>query len=173
MTDYAGLRAEIAAAIKIGLVNVSVDALKIAALLADYDARAPKVKAKAAPKRTYTEADEKVAQWMHDLVLVVCPSAKEPIWSAWSNEIRMMREIDKRTPEQICELFQWANADSFWCSNILSPKKLREKWDQLAVRRGRPGPKPFVRETVGERNARLQAQFLDAPSNVNMIEMGR
>lgn len=38
MTDFAELRAEIAAAVKLGLDNVSVDALKVAALLADYDA---------------------------------------------------------------------------------------------------------------------------------------
>lgn len=165
MTGHAQLRAEIAVAINIGLVNVSVDTLKVAALLADYDARSPKPKAKPVPKHTYTPADEKVAQWIYECILLVSASAKEPSWPAWSNEIRMMREIDKRTSEEICDLFRWANADSFWCSNILSPKKLREKWDQLAAKRGRPGLKPFVRETVEDRNARLQAKFLEEPCN--------
>lgn len=173
MTDHAQLRAEIAAAVSIGLASISVDTLKLAALLADYDARAPKVKPKPVPKYTFTPADEKVAQWMYELVLAVSASAREPSWAQWGNEIRMMREIDKRAPEEICELFKWANEDSFWRSNILSPKKLREKWVQLAVKRGRPGPKPFVRETVGERNARLQAQFLGNPVDLEMIEMGR
>lgn len=96
----------------------------------------PKPKRATVPKFTYTPADEKVAQWMYEMILAVCASAKEPSWPTWANEIRMMREIDSRAPEEICELFKWANADSFWFSNILSPKKLREKWDMLTVRRG-------------------------------------
>lgn len=51
-----------------------------------------------------------------------------------------MRERDKRTRREIAALFAWANADGFWQSNILSPGKLREKWDQLEIRRGAPAP---------------------------------
>ena len=137
MTDFAELRREIKACQAEGFTGFRIDVEQAIALLAALDAaRAPKVKAKPVPRYSYTPADEKVAQWIYEQVVSVSASAKEPIWSAWANEIRMMREIDKRTLEQICALFQWANADSFWCSNILSPKKLREKWDQLAVRRG-------------------------------------
>lgn len=35
---------------------------------------------------------------------------------------------DGRTHKQICSLFKRANKDSFWCKNVLSPSKLREKW---------------------------------------------
>ncbi|EQB98774.1 phage replication protein [Photorhabdus temperata subsp. temperata M1021] len=45
-----------------------------------------------------------------------------------------MRECDGRTHREICELFKWANTDSFWYANIQSPRKLREKWDDLFVR---------------------------------------
>lgn len=58
MTDFAELRAEIALAVSAGLVNVSVDALKVAALLADYDARAPK--GKPIKRNDYPEAFEAV-----------------------------------------------------------------------------------------------------------------
>jgi hypothetical protein len=51
-----------------------------------------------------------------------------------------MRERDNRTHREMCELFQWAMNDSFWRSNILSPAKLRAKWDQLSIKRG--GQKP-------------------------------
>jgi len=44
-----------------------------------------------------------------------------------------MVEVDKRTHKQICSLFKWASKDSFWHKNILSPAKLREKWDQLVL----------------------------------------
>jgi hypothetical protein len=32
-------------------------------------------------------------------------------------------------------LFKWANTDAFWAANILSPRKLRAKWDELIIRR--------------------------------------
>lgn len=59
---------------------------------------------------------------------------KEPNWIAWSNEIRLMCSQDGRTHRQICELFDRANRDSFWCKNVLSPTKLREKWDDLSLK---------------------------------------
>lgn len=59
---------------------------------------------------------------------------KEPNWNTWANDIRLMRTIDGRTHRQICDLFKRVQADRFWCSNILSPGKLREKWDDLTLK---------------------------------------
>ena len=59
---------------------------------------------------------------------------KEPNWTAWANEIRLMVAQDGRTHKQICSLFKRANQDKFWCKNILSPSKLREKWDELSLK---------------------------------------
>jgi hypothetical protein len=59
---------------------------------------------------------------------------KEPNWVAWANEVRLMRMLDNRNHRQICELFGRANKDRFWCKNILSPAKLREKWDELILK---------------------------------------
>lgn len=69
---------------------------------------------------------------------------KDPNWNVWSNEIRLMRTIDGRTHRQICDMFKRVQGDPFWCRNILSPAKLREKWDELILRLG-PGagyPRP-------------------------------
>lgn len=71
---------------------------------------------------------------MFDLVRKVNPTARQMNPDVWANEIRLMREIDGRTHAEICALFLWAKRDSFWCANIQSPAKLREKWDTLAVR---------------------------------------
>lgn len=89
-------------------------------------------------KRRGTEDDAKAARWMYGLVLTVNATAKQPNWDVWADEVRLMREIDGRTHAEICELFQWAKKDAFWCSNIQSPSKLREKWDQLTERRAQP-----------------------------------
>ncbi len=59
---------------------------------------------------------------------------KEPNWTDWANEVRLMRSQDGRNHRQICELFGRANRDAFWCRNILSPSKLRKKWDELSLK---------------------------------------
>ena len=41
---------------------------------------------------------------------------------------------DGRNHRQICELFGRAQRDAFWCRNVLSPSKLREKWDELSLK---------------------------------------
>lgn len=47
--------------------------------------------------------------------------------NTWADCIRLMMEQDDRTAEQIEYLIDWSQANSFWKSNILSTKKLREK----------------------------------------------
>lgn len=79
---------------------------------------------------------------MFDLVRKVNATAREPNWDVWANDVRLMREIDGRTHAEVCELFLWAKKDSFWCVNIQSPGKLREKWDTLTARRGNPVQRP-------------------------------
>lgn len=79
--------------------------------------------------------DREDAVWMFGLIRIVVPSAKEPNFDTWANDVRLMREQDKRTRLEIAELFRWANADSFWRTNILSPDKLREKWNALEAKR--------------------------------------
>lgn len=63
---------------------------------------------------------------------------KAPNWITWANEVRLMVTQDGRTHKQICALFKRANRDSFWCKNILSPSKLREKWDELTLKLSTP-----------------------------------
>ncbi|WP_431739867.1 replication protein [Morganella morganii] len=86
-----------------------------------------------------TADDLKAAEWIYSKIQIVCPTAAEPAWHNWANDIRLMRQIDGRTHEEICRLFQWANKDPFWCSNVLCPAKLREKWPTLAIQSQQPG----------------------------------
>lgn len=92
--------------------------------------------AKTGKKFVYTDDDLLVANWIFGLIKNLSPNVKTPAFESWANEIRLMRERDGRTHKDICELFRWANQDSFWAANILSPSKLREKWDQLEIKRG-------------------------------------
>lgn len=89
-------------------------------------------------RRSSTEEDMTAARWMFGLVKTVNATAKDPNFDVWADEVRLMREIDGRTHAEICAQFQWAKRDSFWCANVQSPAKLREKWDQLTEQRSRP-----------------------------------
>ncbi|HFW7070351.1 TPA: hypothetical protein ACIC9P_001567 [Morganella morganii] len=86
-----------------------------------------------------TADDLKAAQWIFQLITRISPSAKTPNWSGWANDVRLMREQDNRTHSDICQMFKFANQDSFWKSNILCPAKLREKWTQLEAKRNTQG----------------------------------
>jgi len=58
-----------------------------------------------------------------------------PTWASWANDIRLMREQDRRDPRHIEALFHFANQDGFWQANILSPDALRRQWGKLAAAR--------------------------------------
>ncbi|SDF80780.1 MULTISPECIES: YdaU family protein [unclassified Duganella] len=89
-------------------------------------------------KPKHTPEDEACAQWVFDRIRKSNPDHKPPNIGSWAGDVRLMRERDGRTHREICELFGWAQDDDFWRSNILSPAKLREKWDQLTIKRGTP-----------------------------------
>ncbi|NIG17466.1 replication protein [Pantoea sp. Al-1710] len=85
-----------------------------------------------------TADDLKAADWIYSKVRNVSPTAQQPNWPAWANDIRLMRNALKCTHHEICELFKWANADAFWQTNVMSPAKLRQKWDTLKAQMHQP-----------------------------------
>jgi len=90
--------------------------------------------------RRPTEEDYACARKLYGVSLSVNAQAKKPNFDTWANEVRLMREQDSRTHDDIEALFNWARHDAFWGPNIQSPGKLREKWDMLVERRKRPRP---------------------------------
>ena len=97
-----------------------------------------KTKTKAAREARQPDPnDEKCARWLFGALRKTAPTAREPNFAGWTRDVRLMRERDNRTHKEICELFQWAHQDRFWCANILSPAKLRDKWDQLSILRAK------------------------------------
>ena len=87
-----------------------------------------------APK--FTADDRNLAEHMLTEIRKISPSAKAT--KSWPDDIRLMRERDGHTLDEIKAMFAWANADPFWSANILSPSKLRDKWAQLEAQRNRP-----------------------------------
>ena len=85
-------------------------------------------------KFNFTDVDYQCAEWIYSLVKQVAPSSKKPNFESWANTVRLMRESDKLTHNDISEVFTWANKDSFWSVNILSATKLRQKFPQLQAK---------------------------------------
>ncbi|WP_270816754.1 hypothetical protein [Aeromonas sp. Y318-3] len=108
-----------------------------------------------------TGDDLMTAQWMFRRVQLITPTAIEPNWAQWANVIRLMRELDQRSHRDICELYDWVSRDAFWCANVLSPQKLRQKWDQLQAKRGNPSG-GHQRRLSNLAQAQQQAQALRA-----------
>jgi hypothetical protein len=52
----------------------------------------------------------------------------------WADDIDRLMRIDKQTPGRVESVIRWCQADNFWQGNILSGKKLREKWNSLTVK---------------------------------------
>lgn len=80
-------------------------------------------------KRVYDESSVhyQLANRLYQKILIDDPSFKQPNMNTWADSIRLMMEQDARTVEQIEYLIDWSQDNSFWKSNILSTKKLREK----------------------------------------------
>lgn len=52
----------------------------------------------------------------------------------WAKDFDLMIRIDKIEADSIAAVIEWCQKDKFWCSNILSGKKLWEKYQQLRMR---------------------------------------
>jgi len=84
-------------------------------------------------KSKFTKDDFSLAEKMYESLLVINPKHKAPNLENWANSIRLLREVDNRTLSEISKTWEWANKDSFWRTNILSPDKLRKQMDKLTL----------------------------------------
>ncbi|TWU42938.1 hypothetical protein Q31b_19710 [Novipirellula aureliae] len=82
-------------------------------------------------KLRFDEKDLNFAEKMLSKIRDVLPKTKDPNLKNWASTIRLMREQDSLTYEEIRQVFLWANADDFWSTNIASPKSLRNHFATL------------------------------------------
>lgn len=80
-----------------------------------------------------SQRDKSLAEFMFQKIKTVMPKTKPPNLDKWADTIRLMRERDELSRDEIQSVFEWANADEFWRMNILSPAKLREQFSRLSV----------------------------------------
>jgi len=101
-----------------------------------YQERKVKESIKETHKRVYEDTSIyfQLAKYFYGRILDNNPEHLKPNLQNWANDIRLMMERDKRNEEQIRYLIDWVQRDDFWSSNILSPSKLRERFDQLVLK---------------------------------------
>ncbi|EJP84672.1 hypothetical protein [Bacillus cereus] len=84
-------------------------------------------------RHKFKTCDINAANYLFEKIKSNNPKHKTPNLDTWANDFRLMREKDNRELEEIKDVIDWCQLDSFWKGNILSPKKLREKFDQLTI----------------------------------------
>jgi len=91
---------------------------------------------KDSPKQAYDESSVfyKLAIYFLEQIRNNNPDHKHPNLQKWSDDIRKMIELDKRTTEQIEYLICWVQQDDFEAANVLSPGKLRTRFDSLIMK---------------------------------------
>lgn len=78
----------------------------------------------------------------------------------WYDCIDKLLKIDKRSFESIHRLMEWVTADTFWKGNILSPEKLRLKFDQLEIRMNSESEPKSQEINVLEQNKKIAQDIL-------------
>ncbi|HDR7542004.1 phage replisome organizer N-terminal domain-containing protein [Bacillus sp. CH_442] len=99
----------------------------------ELDKEKDKKKREKSSRHKFETCDTNGAKYLFEKIKDNNPKQKEPNFDNWANEFRLMRERDNREPQEIKDVIDWCQADPFWQGNILSPKKLREKFDQLTI----------------------------------------
>ncbi|WP_071649238.1 replication protein [Virgibacillus halodenitrificans] len=105
-------------------------------------AESPKPKKKTNIKPKYSEDNTyyKMATYFYTEVSRVAEEAgvphltKKANMQSWSDDMRKLIEIDQVNKQLAKDVMDWVVQDSFWKTNVLSAKKLREKFAELAIK---------------------------------------
>ncbi|WP_428909439.1 replication protein [Niallia sp. Krafla_26] len=82
----------------------------------------------------------KMALYFHGLVSAVAKDAgvehliKKANLQSWANDFRLLVEKDGVSKRLAKDVMDWVTKDDFWKTNVLSAKKLREKFGELAIK---------------------------------------
>lgn len=82
----------------------------------------------------------KMAIYFHEKVSVVANEAgishliKKSNMQSWADDMRKLIKIDQVDKHKAKQVMDWVTKDSFWCTNVLSAKKLRDKFMELAIK---------------------------------------
>lgn len=91
---------------------------------------------------TSDSPEYRLSELLLNLIKERDPKAKADL-QKWAIHIDLLIRKDDRSPEDIENVIRWCQDDDFWRSNILSTKKLREKFTALVQKMGPPKYNPI------------------------------
>lgn len=100
-----------------------------------------------ASKVSFEPIDRELSEFLLERIKANTPTFKSPNIENWAAHIRLMRERDGRTEEQIRFIIDWCQKDVFWQANILSTSKLREKFDTLVAQMKRKSTRDTIKKS--------------------------
>lgn len=91
-------------------------------------------------KRVYDEDSPPyvLADFFYKEILKNNPNHKKPDLQKWSDDVRKMIELDDRDKKEIGALMRWVQQDDFEMTVVLSPAKLRSRYDALIMKMKKP-----------------------------------
>lgn len=72
-----------------------------------------------------------LSNYLYEKMLVNNPKAKKPNFQKWADDIRKLVEIDKYDVNEVRGIIDFSQSNSFWKTNVLSGRKLREQYETL------------------------------------------
>ncbi|MDA1581910.1 hypothetical protein [Bacillus cereus group sp. TH228LC] len=115
-------------------MSQTLDSNKMSLSITEIENTTENTTEKSKPSRLKFETcDTNAAKYLFEKIKSNNSKQKQPNFDSWANEFRLMREKDNRELQEIKDVIDWCQEDMFWKGNILSPKKLREKFDQLTI----------------------------------------
>lgn len=118
-------------------------------------------------KNFSSDSDEyRLADYLYKNILKNNPKHKEPNLQSWAKDVDKMIRIDKRSVDDIKNLIDWVQKDFFWKANVLSPAKLREKFDQLTAKKNNSysGNNSMGYNEAEEKRKFIEGDFGNKPS---------
>lgn len=98
-------------------------------------------------KQVYDETSlyYKMTDYFYKLILKNNPQHKKPNYQKWSDDFRKLVELDKRDKDQVRKVMEFVQSDDFEMNNVLSPNKLRQRYDQLFMKTNQSKRNNFVK----------------------------
>ena len=79
----------------------------------------------------------KISMYLEKKIIENNPTAK-PNYKSWVSDIERTIRIDKRSEDDLIQIIDWIySSGDFWIPNIMSGKKLREKYDTMFLQKNR------------------------------------
>jgi hypothetical protein len=94
----------------------------------------------------------------------------------WADDMRKLIENDKVDKRLAAEVMDWVTKDSFWKTNVMSAKKLREKFSELAIKMkaSQNQKQPIQQQRTDPRDKEIEFQrFLEKGGDPNKFDWGK